>query len=403
MLRDRGVDSYPKPRSLYHSDIMNSAMFNLSVQVGHLFLIGFEGSVYDRPLEDLLREVRPGGVIFFQRNITGAAEFAELVRRTAAFLSTPPSAPPFLAIDLEGGKVDRLRDVLGPLPSARDAARAGLARELGRVAGRELASFSLHADFAPVLDLGSPESESVLGNRTAGKSPDEVVRFGGEFLEGLSESNILGCGKHFPGLGSGRLDSHLEMPRIEKEESLLWEQDLFPYRALASRLPMIMVAHAAYPSLERAFASSTGHPMPLVPASLSPAIVSGLLKGRMGYEGLVLSDDLEMGGALGGRSIGEAAVGALRAGCDLMLVCRHADNVRATFEAVLREAERDSDFRVLVEKAAQKALRARQRLRAAKTQAAAFSDWEGLRREIIELSLEIERRLPPSAEKGSGD
>jgi len=268
-------------------------MFNLSVQVGQLFLIGFEGSVYDRLLEDLLREVRPGGVIFFQRNITGATEFAELVRRTAAFLSTPSATPPFLAIDLEGGKVDRLRDVLAPLPSARDAARAGLAQELGRVAGRELASFSLNVDFAPVLDLGSPESESVLGNRTAGKSPDEVARFGGEFLDGLAESNILGCGKHFPGLGSGRLDSHLEMPRIEKEESLLWEQDLFPYRALASRLPMIMVAHAAYPSLERTFASPTGN----VPASLSPAIVSGLLKGRMGYGGLVLCDDLEMGGA----------------------------------------------------------------------------------------------------------
>ena len=193
------------------------------------------------------------------------------------------------------------------------------------------------------------------------------------------------------------------MPRIEKEESLLWEQDLFPFRALASQLPIIMVAHAAYPALERAFSPSAGNQTPLLPASLSPAIVSGLLKRRMGYEGLVLSDDLEMGGVLGGRSIGEAAVGAIRAGCELLLVCGHADNVRAAFGAVVREAERDSGFRTRVEKAVEKALRARQRLRSATTPAAAiFSDWEGLRREIVELSLEVERQLPPSTEKGSG-
>lgn len=379
-------------------------MSTLRKQAGQLFLIGFESEVWDRPLEDLLREVRPGGVIFFPRNITTVKGFAELVRRIAAVLSEPPAAAPFLAIDLEGGRVDRLRDLLAPLPSARDAARAGMARELGRVAGRELAAFSLNVDFAPVLDLGSPESESVLGNRTAGRFPEQVTRFGGEFLDGLAESGVLGCGKHFPGLGSGRWNSHHEMPRIEKEEPLLWEQDLFPFRALASRLPMIMVAHAAYPALERAFSASAGNQAPLLPASLSPAIVSGLLKGRMRYEGLILSDDLEMGGVLGGRSIGEAAVGAIRAGCELMLVCGHADDVRAAFGAVVREAERDSGFRALVEKAAEKALRARQQLRSATTPGAAiFSDWEGLRREIVELSLEVERRLARNAEKGSGD
>jgi beta-N-acetylhexosaminidase len=374
-------------------------MATLSEHVGQIFWIGFEGNAWSPDLEELLREVHPGGVIVFSRNIATPQQFAELVRKIAAFLAEPPSPPPLLAIDLEGGKVDRLRETLAPLPSARDAARAGLARELGRIAGREVAAFSLNVDFAPVLDLGLPESESVLGTRTAGPSPEQVARFGEQFLDGLAESGVLGCGKHFPGLGSGCLDSHLAMPRIEKDAAALWEQDLFPYRALAPRLPMVMVAHAAYPALNPG--SSDTDSKQLLPASLSRNIVADLLKARIGYKGLVLCDDLEMEGALEGRTIGEAAVAAVRAGCDMLLVCRHAANVRAAFEAVLREAERDSDFRAMVDEVAQKVIQARQRLPNAQPVSSAPSDWEGLRREIHALAAELHRRLDGNAEKGS--
>ena len=375
-------------------------MFTLAEQVGQLFLIGLEGSAWDPTGENLLNEFRPGGVIFFRHNITTPPEFSDFVRRVAAFLSQPSSLPPFLALDLEGGTVDRLRDVLAPLPSARDAAQAGLARDLGRVAGRELAAFSLNVDFAPVLDLGSPESRVVLGSRTAGESPEQVARFGEEFLAGLAESGVLGCGKHFPGLGSGRADSHQEMPRIEKDERLLWQEDLYPFRALASRLPMVMVAHAAYPGLE--IGPSPGGAEPPVhplPASLSRKIVAELLKERIGFPGLVLADDMEMGGVLADRSIGEAAVCAIRAGCDLMLVCRRAENVQAAFESVLREAERDSSFRVLVEQAAQKVVRARQKLPPAQPSSTEpLSVWEDLRQQIRQLAAEIERRLVKQSE-----
>jgi beta-N-acetylhexosaminidase len=378
-------------------------MATLSEQVRQLFWIGFEGDAWHPDLDELLSEARPGGVIFFSRNLATPQQFAELIRKVTACLAEPPLPPPLLApllaIDLEGGKVDRLRDVLAPLPSARDAARAGLARELGRIAGREVAAFGLNVDFAPVLDLGLPESESVLGTRTANASPEQVARFGEEFLAGLAESSVLGCGKHFPGLGSGCLDSHLVMPQIEKDADSLWEQDLFPYRKLAARLPMVMVAHAAYPSLHPG--SSKIDSKQLLPASLSRNIVSGLLKGRIGYKGLVLSDDLEMEGALEGRTIGEAAVTAVRAGCDMLLVCRHAANVRAAFEAVLREAEHDPDFRTVAEAAAQKVLRTRQRLQPALLAESTRSDWEGLRGEIRELTAEVQRRLGGNPEKGS--
>ncbi|MBI4459369.1 MAG: glycoside hydrolase family 3 protein, partial [Acidobacteria bacterium] len=346
-------------------------------------------------LEELLREVRPGGVIFFQRNITSLQSFQRLVRQIRDFLIGLSLPSPFLAIDQEGGMVDRLRDALAPLPPVREVARAGLAQRAGQIAGRELAALLLNVDFAPVLDLSSPESAEVLGSRTVGPSPQEVIQFAGDFLEGLAEQGVLGCGKHFPGLGCGRVDSHQKMPRIEKEASQMWEEDLLPYRTLASRLPMVMVAHAGYPALEKAYALAPDNSTQPLPASLSPALVSGLLKGRIGYQGLVLSDDLEMGGVLENRSVGEAAVAALWAGCDLLLVCRRAENVREAFQTVLQEATRNPDFCALGEAAAQKVFRAKQTLKIAQSSGKNPPpvDWEGLRQEIHQFTAEVQRRL----------
>jgi beta-N-acetylhexosaminidase len=378
-------------------------MNHLRKLAGQVLWIGFEADAWDGQMESLLRAVRPGGAIFFQRNIRAAEQFRNLVRRIAGSLFESSGIPPFLAVDLEGGLVDRFRELLAPLPSVRQAVRAGMARELGRIAGREVASFFLNVDFAPVLDVGSPESEAVLGTRTAGESPAEVARLGEEFLAGLADSGILGCGKHFPGLGSGCLDSHLAMPRIEKAAAELWEQDLFPFRALASRLPMVMVAHAAYPALE-AEASGRKTPPQSLPASLSRRIVSELLKRRIGYEGLVLSDDLEMGGVLEGRTVGEAAVAAIEAGCDMLLVCRRAEYVHAAFEAIVHRAEQDAPFRAAVEKATQKVIHARQQL--PQPLSRGLPDSDRLRAEIRRLTAEMElaeenqRRLPTEARKG---
>lgn len=375
-------------------------MKTLRESAGQVLWIGFETDLWDEQLGELLDTIRPGGVIFFQRNIQAAGEFQSLVRRVAGCLSKISAVPPFLAVDLEGGQVDRFRELLAPLPSLREAARAGMVRELGRMAGRELASFSLNVDFAPVLDIASPESESVLGSRTAGESPEQVARCGGEFLAGLANSGVLGCGKHFPGLGSGCLDSHLTMPRIEKGATQLWEHDLFPYRALAPRLPMVMVAHAAYPALETDVLPGRTRSASL-PASLSRTIVSDLLKQKMGFAGLVLSDDLEMGGVLEGRTIGEAAVAALDAGSDMLLVCRLADSVHSVFEAIVHRAELDSTFREAVDQAALKVMRARQQLPFPKSSSDRPPDWAALRKEILALTVKMDRRMPTRGGKGS--
>ena len=369
-------------------------MLTLSEHVGQLLTIGFEGDCWNRSLEALLRRISPGGVIFFSRNIKAAPDFHDLTGQIRQRLKTPP----FLAIDMEGGQVDRLRDALAPLPAVRDVARAGMAAELGKMTGRELAALSLNVDFAPVLDLTSTESEDVLGNRTAGNSPEEVIRFAEEFLAGLAESGVAGCGKHFPGLGGGQKDSHQELPCIRKAEADLWQDDLFPFRALADRLPIIMVSHASYPELEGA--AKADNP---IPASLSHAIITGLLKERIGYQGLVLSDDLEMGAILRHRTIAEAVVEAVRAGCDCILVCRHASNVQKAFDALCQEASRDENFRTLVELASKKVLKAKENLLSTEPPAAStLPDWDVMRREIREFAAAVERRLASNPAENEG-
>ena len=361
--------------------------------------MGIDESAWNQELEEFLRRIRPGGVIFFHHNIQTAQQFRELVNKVREAMEITP----FLALDLEGGRVDRLRDVLASLPAARDVAKAGFGEAMGRMAGRELAAFSLNVDFAPVLDLGAPESREILGSRTASDSPMEVARFAEGFLRGLAASGVLGCGKHFPGLGSGQKDSHKQLPSVEKEESKMWQEDLWPFRALASKLPMIMVAHVHCPGLLKALAPEESNVSPPLPATLSRGIVSVLLKGRLGFQGLVLSDDLEMGGVLEGRTMAEAAAAALRAGCDMVLLCGPAANTRKVFEALLQQANSNPPLRRILEDASEKVLRvkniygitsgSREKRKENRPADPSLADFTALRSEIEEFSAAVRQRL----------
>ncbi len=323
---------------------------DLETAAGRLMLVGIEQSALDEELARLLAEVRPGGIISFEHNIAGAAEFARLVHQIVEALAepAPPSGPPLLAIDLEGGRVDRLRRVLAPFPSARAITATNddiFMRDFGALVGEALASFGLNVDLAPVLDLATPESEPVLGDRAVSGDPVQVTRFARNFLAGLKRAGVLGCAKHFPGLGAASGDTHLEPARVEKTAEHLWEADLLPFRELHAELPLVMMSHALYPALEPEGAAPR-------PASLSPAIIGGLLRERIGFRGLVVSDDLSMGAVLSGRSVGEAAVAAVEAGCDVLLICRDAENIRATHRALVERARQDADFAARVDIAA---------------------------------------------------
>ena len=330
------------------------------LHLGQLLIIGFDGTEMSPRPASLLTKIQPAGLILFARNIAAADQTHRLLRECQRCVSTPL----FTCVDLEGGTVDRLRDVLGPAPSAADVFAAGdrkLFRKHGRLIGENCRALGFNVDFAPVLDLAFEASRKVMGSRSVSANPKEVAAYTREFLRGLGDAKVLGCGKHFPGLGEANLDTHNELPCVEKPLKKLWNEDLMPYRLLRRELPFVMIAHAAYPmvardmALTRIAAKEAIRKSP-TPASLSRKWIAGILRKRIGYRGLVISDDLEMGGVLAAASIEQAAIGHIRAGGDLALICHKEDLILRAHEAMIHEAECDRRFRKRIEESARRVL-----------------------------------------------
>lgn len=289
-------------------------------------------------LSSVLTRLQPAGIILFARNINTPGQTWQLLRDCQKCVSQPL----FTCVDLEGGTVDRFRDALGPAPSAAEVFATGdrkLFRKHGQIIADNCRALGFNVDFAPALDLAFEASRSVMGSRAVSADPRQVIAYAREFLAGLDTAKVLGCGKHFPGLGEGKLDSHHELPVIEKSLKRLWDEDLAPYRTLRRQLPMVMVSHAAYPQVTKM----------KTPASLSKIWITDILRKRIGYKNLIVSDDLEMGGVLSAAPVGEAAVEFVRAGGDLCLVCHREDYVLQAHEALVQTAERDKRFARRVE------------------------------------------------------
>ncbi len=302
-------------------------------EVGQLLIVGFDGTEITPRLSSLLTRLQPAGVILFARNIKTPEQTWRLLRECRKCVATPL----FTCVDLEGGTVDRFRDALGATPSAADVfatGESGLFRRHGEIVGANCRALGFNVDFAPVLDLAFAASHSVLSSRAVSANPRDAAVYAREFLTGLRVANVLGCGKHFPGLGEGKLDSHHELPVIEKSLQKLWAEDLLPYRLLRRQLPMVMISHAAYPEV-------TGD---RTPASLSKRWITDILRKRIGYRNLIVSDDLEMGGVLSAAPIPDAAVEFVRAGGDLSLICHREDHILQAYEALIKTAERDAKF-----------------------------------------------------------
>jgi beta-N-acetylhexosaminidase len=302
-------------------------------EIGQLLIVGFDGVKMTPKLASLLARLQPAGVILFARNLKTAEQTWQLLRDCQEHVSTPL----FTCVDLEGGNVDRFRDVLGPAPSAADVfatADRKLFRKHGQVIGENCRALGFNVDFAPVVDLAFEVSHGVMNSRTVSENPRDATAYAREFLAGLRTAGVLGCGKHFPGLGEGKLDSHHELPLIKKPLKKLWVEDLLPYRMLRAQMAMVMISHAAYPLVTR----------DKTPASLSKMWVTDILRKRIGYRNPIVSDDLEMGGVLSAAPIGKAAVEFIRAGGDLCLVCHREDYITEAYQELVSTAESDSKF-----------------------------------------------------------
>jgi len=346
----------------------------LRADAGQLVIMGCNGVEMSPALAVVLRAIRPGGVILFARNIVSATQTWELLHHCRE--AAQKDDPLFLCVDLEGGTVDRLREVIAPAPSAAEIFSTGsekVWRRHGRVLGEEARALCFNTDFAPVLDLAFLPSRSVLTTRVVSDDPRQADAYARQLLRGLSDAGVLGCGKHFPGLGEAALDTHHELPAVEKSFDDLWRQDIAPYRELRRELAFVMVAHANYPQV-------TGDKLP---ASLSQHWMRTILRKKIGYQGLILADDLEMGGVLStparanpahagdpanlaAADIGEVAVSTLRASADMFLVCHSEERVWAAYEAVVVEAERDRKFARLVAERARHVRAGKRRMSALK-------------------------------------
>jgi beta-N-acetylhexosaminidase len=363
----------------------NTSSPDLHRRVGQLLIVGFDGTEMSSGLASLLTRLQPAGVILFARNITSGEQTYKLLKDCQACVSIPL----FTAVDMEGGRVDRFRNVIGRTPSAADIFATGdhkLFRKHGKVIGESCRTLGFNTDFAPVVDLAYEASKTVMSSRAVSADPKQAVLYAREFLKGLRAANVVGSAKHFPGLGEANLDTHQELPSISKSWKKIWAEDLYPYRALRRELPMVLIGHANYPAI-----THDGSP-----ASLSKKWITDVLRKKIGYRGLVVSDDLEMGGVLKAAPIEQAAVEHIRAGGDLCLICHIEEYVTRSYEALIKEAESDRKFARRVAESAARVMAFKKKSSALKRRSPAptAARLEKLSRQVRELSEQVEPTKP---------
>ncbi|MDH3627067.1 MAG: beta-N-acetylhexosaminidase [Acidobacteriota bacterium] len=280
---------------------------------GATLMVGLPGTELSREDVEFLDDLRPGGVILFDRNL----ETPEQTRRLLRDLRRCVPDRSWFSIDQEGGRVSRMARWIGPTASALELVGRGpeVIHEFAATTARTLASLGFNMDFAPVVDLSPSDAPNGIGDRAYGVTPSAVIPSAAAFLAGLQDHRVAGCLKHFPGLGDTHVDSHKSLPCVTRTRAEL-QEDMEPYGRLAGESVAVMVGHGHYTAFD---AEPT-------PATLSSHIVRKMLRGSCGFEGLVVSDDMEMGAVAAWDTEGGAAVQAIDAGCDLILYCWAAEN-----------------------------------------------------------------------------
>lgn len=318
---------------------MNS---ELRSRIAGLLCVGFRGTSPPIELAELVeRGVR--SVILFSRNLSepeGVVELTAAIKRLSA-------EPMVIAVDQEGGPVQRLRRGFTELPALRALGASEspqLATRVGALLGRELRAVGIDWNFAPVLDVDTNPANPVIGARASSSDPELVARLGVALAAGLTSAGVAPCGKHFPGHGDTELDSHLALPKLSHSLERLERVELVPFRAAAeANIASIMTAHVVFTPLDADY-----------PATLSAKVVRGLLREKLGYRGLVVSDDLEMKAIVEHFGIEEAIVRGLLAGVDMFLVCHSQERMHAAIDAVIRAVEKGTLPLEIVESASER-------------------------------------------------
>ncbi|MGI8481029.1 MAG: glycoside hydrolase family 3 N-terminal domain-containing protein [Chthoniobacterales bacterium] len=295
--------------------------------LGQLILTGVPGMELDADTAALFQRVQPGGFILFGRNIRSASQLRKLIDD----LRDLSEIEPIITIDQEGGRVSRLRLIGNEPPSAqqlREKNDIELVRRHGEITGQLLRLFGFNLDLCPVLDISfDDDADNSLRGRCYGTDVPQVVRLAGAFNRALKSVGILSCGKHFPGYSAARVDAHHDLPKIERTREELDGEELAVFRDFVCAVDSMMICHGWYPCFETQ----------KKPASLSERIITGLLRHEYGYDGLVMTDDLDMGAILNEYGLGETIRLAMAAGNDLAMICHRVaaiDEVHATLRAL---------------------------------------------------------------------
>ncbi len=298
--------------------------------VGQLLMVGFQGPEPSQTFLDWVQECRPGGVILFSRNLAAPEQVARL---TNALQAQAPGSPLLMAIDEEGGPVSRLPQGFTTFPAASGVAARhapDAVYEAAAVTAQELRAVGINMNLAPILDVNSNPANPIIGDRAYGTGPEQVRTYGMAAIRGLEDNGVIPCGKHFPGHGDTLTDSHHVLPMVEADRARLDAVELVPFReAIRCGVPAIMTAHVRYPALDAD-----------APATLSRPILTDLLRNRLGFQGVTLTDDMEMRAILDHQPIGEASVRALQAGADMVLICHQQERQQEAVAAIEQALER---------------------------------------------------------------
>lgn len=304
----------------------------LKNKIGQLFILGYQGEEPSDEFLSFVEEWQIGGVIVFARNITDPEKLPFHLKK----ISEASGQPIFTAIDQEGGLVMRILSKGSLFPSAMGLAAAAdesLTYDCYRAIAREMLSLGLNWNLAPVLDINHPDNPGI-GARSFGEDADTVSRFGVQAIKGLQSAGVMACAKHFPGKGRAKVDSHLSLPVILQSADELRRTELYPFKkAIEAKVEAIMTAHVFFPAFEEA---------KNLPATLSKPVLTDLLRSEMGFDGIIVTDDLEMGAITESFGIAQAASLSFHAGSDLLLICHSLDQQKLAAEMLLNQLKNES-------------------------------------------------------------
>ena len=321
--------------SLENEDHINVFIDSMTIEekIGQLIFAGIDGTTMTHETRQLIHDYKVGGIILFANNMTSHKQTIELLQQIKN-ANEQNKLPLFLGVDQEGGRVERLSEEIKKLPAAMrvgEQDNPDVSFEFGKLLSQQVKLYGFNLNFAPVLDINSNPNNPVIGERSFGNTAEMVSQHGIKVMEGIQSKNIIPVIKHFPGHGDTDTDSHFELPQVDKNLPELESQELIPFkRAIEAGADMIMTAHILLPHID-----------PDYPATISKKVIHDLLREKLNFTGVIITDDMTMQGLTDHFEIGQAAVQSIQAGSDIILVAHEYETIFSVYDALKTAIEND--------------------------------------------------------------